>query len=209
VAVEQPPRTLTTEQAAVAVGVTVRTLGRYRRKGAPSQPGPRKTVLWNAEELRAWMRTNGYDGGSGDADVREELPDLGPAPPAVGGLPGGPSPASPPEPTPAAAVAPTPTTPSAPTPLERLRDVRVRKEQLALERQELELAERRGETVSIDEAERLFRAHFVAKKVAMSGWPARVAARLEGLAYDERLGVLEAEIAAFMDELAVVSVSTT
>jgi len=192
-------RQLTTEQAARAVGVTVRSLGRYRARGAPCSPGPRKTVLYSEIELRAWMRAQGLDGGDGGPpDERQPAPATRLEAQAHGGALLRHEPAPP---------APAPTRPAAPdgqTPREKLQEVRARKEQLTVERQELDLAQRRGELVTVDEARRLVRAHFVLAKARCAAWPARVAQALEGLPYDARLGALERELGALLDDLGAV-----
>ncbi len=54
---------LTTTEAAAQLGVSVKTLGRWRAEevdGAPKAPclqpgGPRGPILWRAEQLEAWV----------------------------------------------------------------------------------------------------------------------------------------------------------
>jgi phage terminase Nu1 subunit (DNA packaging protein) len=181
--VAEEQRTLTMEQAAREVGLTVRTLSRYRKRGAPCSPGPGRRQLFAADELRAWMRANNLDGSPGTPDEQGPDPDAAPAPPA---------------PTPAAPA------PAGQTPRERLLDARARKAMLDVERQELQLAERRGELVLVDDVRRIVQGHFGAVRARLGAWPARVAQRLEGLAYDTRLVALEEELGALLDQLAAV-----
>lgn len=65
-------RTLTTAECAEEVGLTTRTLTNYLRRGAPcdrDSAGHR----WDADELRAWMRLQGYEGRRGRRGRDEAL----------------------------------------------------------------------------------------------------------------------------------------
>jgi hypothetical protein len=70
------------------------------------------------------------------------------------------------------------------------------------ERKELEVLARRGDLIQVDDARRLMIGHIDAAKARLGSFPARVAARVEGLAYEARLAVLEEEVRVFLDTLA-------
>lgn len=52
-------------EAAKALGLSRRTLGRWRLLGAPFQPGRAGRVEVDLDELQQWARANGLDGTSG------------------------------------------------------------------------------------------------------------------------------------------------
>ena len=177
-------RTLTTAQAAKALGMPLPQLQRWAQRGAPCDPGrrgPGGSARRDLDELRAWMEEVGRTGAPG--------PPVGSTP-----VPGGAGPQD-------RASGPSPRAGG-----QQLRDAlvaaRLRREVLSCQRLETEQQARRGELLPATEVEAGRVARVLAARAVLLGGPGRLALELRGLDVAAIQARLEAWVRACLTELA-------